>query len=477
MNRVKTFVRARMSGLAAVSPRVLGVLVIVFTIGVIYTIFQKERIATTFRSTDTVVAEFARDYKLDPYRSDVKIAGVVAGTVSDVEMSDRDTTVVSMEIDEDAVEKLGDNPSAAIRPTLLLGGRYYVELVPNGDGTFDNETIPLDRTKLPVELDRVLSAFTPSAREATQRTIDKMDATLDRGGRDAVRSLLKRAPNTLNPAGDVLRSARGTRPERDLTDMVTGLRSVASALTKNDGQLDATLKALSDTSATLAAASGPVAATIEDASETLRVTRAGLVDLRPTLDQLTHTAEAMRPTARELDYVLAQLDPALVKLKPLLADLRPTLAEARPLVERLVPTSRDATAVMGDVRGPVLDRVNGPILDAVTERWSGTGSYRGGGGNGHRTYEELGYLMHNASSAFGYQGPNGTITRLTAGYGINTAGGSGMTLEKYLEQLGLQQPPGPQPGEGNSAAPGEATADGARSPLFGNLFGLSGGTR
>lgn len=439
MTRTPSFVMTSVTRAKSARPRTVGLIVFALAVTVMLGVFQKERIATTVRDTDTVVATFERSYKLDPYRSDVKLAGVIVGTVSGVEHNEDGTANVSMELDDGVAETLGEKPSAAIRPTLLLGGRYYVDLVPGGEGSFDAEgPIPVERTRLPVELDRVLSAFTPAARESVPRVVERFDKTLQSGGREALRSLVEEAPGTLRPGADVLRAARGSRPNRDLTDLVSGLESFASAVTEKDGELDTILSGLADTSDALADVQQPVSQSIATSANTLRVTRAGLADLRPTLNRLEKTADRMRPTAAEADDLLEALAPALEQLRPLVDDLRPTLREARPLVERLVPTSQQATSILNDLDGPVLDRVNGPILSAVNERWSGSGPYDGGGGNGHRTYEELGYLFHNASSAFGYQGPNGTLTRLTAGVGINSVGGSGITLQKYLEMITAQ---------------------------------------
>lgn len=447
MNRTGTAVRRLGGARPWTSSTGLGLLAVALLVIVLVAIFQKERIATVLASTETIEAEFASDYKLVPYRSDVEVGGVVVGTVSGVSPTDSGTFVVTMEVESGLSEKLGTSPGAEIRPTLVIGGRYYVDLVPSGGGRFDEDRIPLERTALPVELDRVLGALTPPARDGIQTSITQTDATLAEGGTDAVRDLLATAPDTLDPAGAVLDAARGTRPATDLTDVVVGLQATAEALTRNDGQLDAVLRDLSTTSRALREGAEPLAASIGTSPETLRVTRAGLVDLRPTLDRLTATAADLRPAARELDPFVAQLDSTLAEVQPLLTDLRPLLTDLQPLVEQLVPVSEKATSAFQDVRGPVLDRVNGPVLEAVNEEWAGTGSYDGSGGNGHRTYEELGHLFHNASSAFGYQGPNGSLSRLTAGVSVNTLGGPGFTLEDYLEQLMLQQPVGPQPGD------------------------------
>jgi phospholipid/cholesterol/gamma-HCH transport system substrate-binding protein len=82
----------------------------------------------------------------------------------------------------------------------------------------------------------------------------------------------------------------------------------------------------------------------------------------------------------------------------------------------------------------------------VLTPWHGTGVYDGGG-NDHRTYEEIGYLLSDTADVFKFHDKNGAMGRLMAGVGVSTPGGVvGMSLEKYLEGAGLQSPKGPQEG-------------------------------
>ncbi len=455
-----TVFRQRLAGVARhgqrIPTRVLGLLVLLALVLVAFVAFNRDHVMVTLGSGKTIKAEFARDYKLEPYKSVVKMAGVKIGDVTGVENTDRHTALVSMKIDGSVLGKLGDQPSAAVRPTLLLGGSYYVELARGGSGTgFDaGHAIPVARTSVPVELDQVLSAITPDVQKAMPRTVGDLDATLHNGGRQDLRQLLTDAPGSLGPAGVVLDAARGTRPDADLTGVVTGLQQTASALTKQDGQLDSIINSLNTTSVALADERRPLAQAVATAPETLRTTRAGLADLDGTLQRLTTTAQAFRPAARQLDPVLAKLDPVLERTLPVATELRILMQDARPLVDRLVPTAQDATGVLTDVRGPVLDRLNGPITQAVLSPWHGTGIYQGGG-NDHLLYQETGYLLSHGDEVFKFHDSNGAAGRLMAGVGVNTPGGSTtlLPLEEYLESLGLQQPAGPQEGT-RQGAPG-----------------------
>ncbi|MGH3520902.1 MAG: MlaD family protein [Haloechinothrix sp.] len=432
------------------SPRKLGALVLVGIVIVGLLSFQKVRIGTLLSGDEEIKAEFSRHYKLKPYASDVKLAGVGVGTVSDVEKTDRGTFLVTMKLREEVKDKLGSQPSAAIRPTLVVGGIYYVALTPGGrPDAFADGPIPASRTSVPVELDRVLSPVTPQAKSGLRTAVSQTDAALRAGGREAVKKLLRDAPGTLEPAGEVLESFRGTRPDTDLTALVTGLESTAATLTRNDGQLASIFDSFRGTTAAFAAARQPLARAVADGPRTLRVTRAGLADLQPTLDRLTDTAGRFRSSARELDPLLADLDPILARTRPLVSDLRELTEDARPVLRNLDPAARRATGVMSDVEDRVMDRVNGSFKKFVLSPWKGTGPYANGG-NSHELYKELSYLFVAGARVFQSHDANGSQGRLAAGVGGRTIGGATYpkSLEQYLEELfGIHQPPGPQEGK------------------------------
>jgi phospholipid/cholesterol/gamma-HCH transport system substrate-binding protein len=427
------------------TPRKVGLVVLVGVVIFGALVFGKAQIGTFLAFGDTVQAEFAKGYKLQPYHSKVKIADVVVGTVTGTEKTDHDTALVTMELDRGTLEKLGGTPSAAVTATTLLGGIYYVELIPGGTGRFTGGTIPLNRTKDPVEVGDVLTALTPQAIAAVPRIIGNFDDTLKRGGTPAIRDLLADAPSTLQPTGEVLTAFRGNRPDNDLTEVVSGLRTTAAGALEKQGQLGALFSDFRRSTAALAAGARPLADSIRTSPETMRETRAGLNDLRGTLHRLRDTSDDLRPTARKLGHLLDEADPVLDRARPVVADLRDVLEDLRPLVHRLNPAVENATDVLDNLNGPVVDRLKGPIADMVLHDWHGTGVYQGGG-SPNKFYEELAYLSVNGALAWQTHDGNGAMGRLAAGGGSQTVGGAAVpsTSEEYLETLGLGGPPGPE---------------------------------
>lgn len=441
-----------MTQLRRLSPKILGTLVLVLFLAVGWAAFQKERLSTWFTvGHETIQAEFAGRAKLIghdlTYVHSVKLNGVVIGKVTTIEETPRGTMLASMQVDPGTREKLGSAPTAFLRPTLVTDGVQYLGLRTGGDlgKTFVGDVIPLERTQLPVYLDDVLLTLSgEDAKQGLRSTIGQTDATLRQGGADAIHALVADAPAALNPAGVVLGAFRGTNPDTDLTKLVTGLHSISAAMNRQQGQFSSTLASLDRTTTALAAGSGSLASAISGAPETLRVTRAGMDDLRPALARLRTTSEEFRPSARELDEFLHEFGPVAHRARPVFDDLRQVMHDARPLLDQLVPAADVGNDVLDDIKGPVLDRVNGPIKDRIYAPFVGKNEYHGGSVD-IPTYKELGYLISASSNVFKHYDANNAIGRLEAGAGGNSIGGTKFphSLEQYLEMFGMQQPLGP----------------------------------
>jgi phospholipid/cholesterol/gamma-HCH transport system substrate-binding protein len=437
-----------------ISPKAFGGLVLVLFLLLGWAAFQKERLATFFTfGHETVQAEFDQRAKLIghdlTYDDTVKLNGVVIGKVTTIEETPQGTMLATFLVDPGTRARLGSAPTAFIQPTLVTDGVQFAGLQTGGDPgkTFTDETIPLNRTRTPVALDDVLREMSSAdAQKGVRASIGQTDATLRQGGSDAIRALASDAPATLNPAGVVLGAFRGTNPDSDLTQLVSGFESLAEAMNQTQGQFSSTVSSLDRTTQALAAGSRPLADAIAIGPDTLRTTRAGLADLQPTLGKIQRTSDDFRPSARKLDSFLHEFGPVLHRSRPVISDLRDVMEDARPLLHELVPTADIGNDTLEDVRGPVFDRVNGPIRDRIYANFVGKNEYKDGSVP-IPTYKELGYLLSGSSNVWKHYDGNNAIARLEAGAGGNSVGGTKFpkSLEEYLETFGLQQPPGPNP--------------------------------
>ncbi|MBA0126854.1 MCE family protein [Haloechinothrix sp. YIM 98757] len=419
---------------SAASPFVLGV-VFILVLAIVGTLVMfKEPISETLRSGDKVTVHFADKYGIRAHRTDVRMAGVTIGDVTDVRRDGEGGAVATLKVDSDDYDKLRSRPSARVRPVTILGGYYYVELIPGGDpGDFDGD-IPEKRTSVPVELDKITRELQPDTLGALQDTVTHLEGALDDEGRTALQDLLDSAPDTLDPAADVLSAAQGRRPETDLTSIVSGLEDTAAALNTPDHQLESILEGLAETSDVLGRRSGDVRQTLDALPATLDSAESGLTRLDTTLEKVKATAGPARPIAQELDAALEQLDPVLVQARPLVSNLNETLKDVEPMAEDLAPTVDGATTLLDDVRGPVLDRVRGPVLDTVRSPWHGEGKYEGGGAD-FPFYKALAYALSGLAGSISTLDADGHQFRMAATVGPGSVRGLPVNLEQLFGRL------------------------------------------
>lgn len=417
------------------SPFRLGMALIVLALVAGVGLFSKDRIITTVSPGTTIEASFDRDYRLRPYLTEAKIAGIPVGKVTAVEPAEDGSTTVSIKIDDDAVAKLQSAPSAVIRATTLLGGKYYVDLIPGGQPGDFGGAIPQARTQTPVELDSVVRSLQPNALDSAKSSIRSLDQTLDRRGRAAIDRLLAEAPGTLDPAADALTAAQGTRPAKDLPALVSGLEAVGRTLSERPGQLDSIVANLETVSTVLGQRSGDLEATLAGMPAALDSADAGLRRLDATLGKLRETAGPARPVVRELKTTLRHADPVLMRARPVVNDLRTLMVDARPAIQGLVPASQGLSGVLDDVRGPGLDRLNGPVKSAVFSPFKGTGPYKLTRSD-RPFYRELGYMFANLDRSASKNNANGATQSWYVTVGPGTLQGLPLVnLEQLLHGL------------------------------------------
>jgi phospholipid/cholesterol/gamma-HCH transport system substrate-binding protein len=403
-------------------------------------LFYERALDALFDYHETINVDLSQDYQIHPYDTDVKMAGAKVGEVWAVDEPDGPGPVeVTLKVKTGTRDLLGSTPSAVVRPKTILGGSYLIELYSGGiPGKFAADAIPADRARLPVELDKVLSAVTPNAQAGLRGMTERLDATFQTSAPGDLKKLVKDAPDTLQPAGVVLDGLRGTNADTDLARLTDTANTAARVLSQTPGQLSSLVDSLGTTSRALGDNADPLAQTIADLPSTLTATRNGARDLSTTLDKLTDTADDARPTAEELEPALKKIDPALADLRPVAHDLGPLLHRAKPLLHELVPTVVSGTSVLDEVQGKPLDRVNNVILPFFNKKWTGTGvKWAGEGHDGARFYEEFGYLFSALDGLTQYATATSHLIGFgAAGGGSDSLWGTGPQAEAFQSFLG-----------------------------------------
>lgn len=415
------------------NPAFLGVVLLLVVLATFVVLFSKDKINSALMSGETITVQFDQNYKLRPHVSQVKVAYVPVGKVVDVERRDDGGAEVTLKVEEDVLDVLGSEPSATIRPTTLLGGSYFVDLQPGGDpGAFTAMDIPSDRTEVPVELDRVAMALQPDARAGLAGFTASTDEFLGEGGREAVERLVRSTPESMRATGVVLGAAAGTRPEKDLGNLVSGMESTARALTSTQGQLDAIAVGLDDLTGVLGRTGDEFAGAVEQMPAALAQAESGLAAFNETLATLEDVAPDARPVAQELARVLEEVAPVVAEARPVVRDLRVVAADAEPLLRDLVPAVTTGTQVLDDLQGPVLDRINGPVTDWLYEDFDPQGEYDMTDSE-KPNYQEIIYAFANLDRATNHMDQNGHAVAFQPGIGSGSVGGLPVSVEQLFK--------------------------------------------
>jgi phospholipid/cholesterol/gamma-HCH transport system substrate-binding protein len=410
----------------------IGVIFIVGLIVAAIVVFNKPAIQTLLKPGDWRTIQLQGNRFLFGSISQVKVAGVKSGIVQKVEPGPDGKAVATVKMHHDAVEKLGSEPSAVVRPNTLLGGLYYISLRPGGDRTKKwTEQIPADRTRLPVEVDQVAQGLQPKALQGTRTTIQQYDKTLERGGGKQLDAVLHDAPGTLRPGTKVLEALQGTRPNMDLPELVDNLEKTGRTLTTHEDQLPSIVHDLGTTSNVLADTAKPTSQAIHELPGTLDTANKGLGQLHTTLDKLKNTSKPAQPAVKQLTKTLDALNPVAVKAVPVVKKLRGALHETRPLVKDLVPTSRRTTTVLNDLHGPVLDRINGPIAKTVLHSYHGSGPYKHSGGS-MPVYKVVGHALTGFDMAGAEADKNGNAVEFHPGASPGSLNGLPVPIQHWL---------------------------------------------
>jgi phospholipid/cholesterol/gamma-HCH transport system substrate-binding protein len=396
-------------------------------------LFQKQRVMTSIAPGETISADFAANHGIHAFKARVKIAGVPIGSVTTIKRLGNGHTRMGFKVKKDSLSLMGTAPAAAIRPTTLLGGNYYVDIVPGGRRGAFHGTIPTSRTELPVELDDIAAALNTPAREGLRSTVRDIGGALDTEGQEALQQLSADSPGTLRPAAGAFEASRGTHPGVDLPTFVRGFESTSRVLSEKNGQLDSSVRDLARLTAVLDARRTDMSTSLHGMPETLESTEKMLVKLRKTLHTLEDTSDDIRPSVRELEDVLDDLDPVLVNGRPVIADLRVVARDLRPVLDDLTPIVTDLTASLNNVRGPVLNRLNGQILPALNSGWEGKGLYAGTSGD-HPMYEEIAYTLANLTQA-NMADANGDMVSFQQGWGPGSVVGLPFSGEQLMQAL------------------------------------------
>jgi phospholipid/cholesterol/gamma-HCH transport system substrate-binding protein len=346
-----------------------AVLAVVLTVGVL-----AAAAVTLWPSTPqrTITAHFTRAVGLYP-GSEVRILGVPVGTVATVTPAGQQVTV-TLKVDGDV--KVPADAQAAILSPSLVSDRY-VQLLPaytGGPRLADRADIPVERTAVPVELDRVT------------QSLDDLSTALGPQGANsdgALSRLLATSADNLggqgakaNEAVHQLSLALGTLSgsREDLFSTVKSLQTFTSTLAANDPQVRRLNSDLASVADQLDGEKGDLALALKNLGVALGEVSSFVHDNRAVLTADVHDLAAVTGTiAQDRDQLAELLDNAPVALSNLQNAYNPAsgtldvrdnadqLKHPDELVCGLVNQQVSSVTACHDALGPLLQ----PLVDAL----------------------------------------------------------------------------------------------------------------
>lgn len=349
--------RTRQRGLG---PFATGVLVLVLVALGTYVGFTK---SIPFRHHYTVGAVFTTANNIRP-GSPVRIAGVNVGKVVSVDHTVRgdQAATVKMRIDKKGLP-IHRDAQFAIRPRIFLEGNFFVDVKPGSPSApvlRDGDTVPVNQTHAPVQLDQVLTSLQSATRADLQRLLRELSIGLSGpGARGFNRSIPSWKPAYEGSA--IVNDALLGQTPHDLSGYLRGAQRVADALDRSPAQLRDLVTSFNATAGAFAAQDAALSQAVAELPRTLRVGRPALAALNAAFPPLRRLIRDLRPAVRSsgptLDASLPLVRQARglvqdAELRGLARDLRPTVPSLAALQEATVPLLaqvRPASSCQNDV--------------------------------------------------------------------------------------------------------------------------------
>jgi phospholipid/cholesterol/gamma-HCH transport system substrate-binding protein len=244
---------------------------------------------------------------------DVRIAGVVVGAVDDVRIVDRRFAEVEFSVAQD--QPLPASVEASILYRNLIGQRYLSleqGAGPAGATLAPGDTIPVERTRPPLNLTLLFNGFRPlltalDPEQVNQLAFEIIQVLQGQGG--TVQSLLAHTASLTNTLAD---------RDEVIGQVIDNLNAVLDTVNARDGQLSELISSLQALVSGLAEDREPIGEAIVSIGELTDVTAGFLEDARPPLkDDIGHLgdlAENLNAQDERLEQTIRNLPPKLDKV-------------------------------------------------------------------------------------------------------------------------------------------------------------------
>jgi len=340
-----------------------GMITLALIAVVTYFGFTKE---IPFQHHFTIKAAFKSANNIKP-NSFVRIAGVNVGKVTDVEPMGKGQSqgaVVTMRIDDNGLP-IHTDAQAFIRPRIFLEGNFFVDLrpgTPSAPKLGDGDTISVQNTRSPVQLDQILTSLQANTRHNLQILLEEYSRALTPPGSTGYNASIPWWEPAYKNSAIVNQATLGLK-EGDLQGYIREAGTVAAALDANPAQLQSLITDFNTTAAAFSRSQSSLSQTVAELPRTLRAAQ-------PALDALNRSFPAVRALVSDFRPAVRSSGPAIDASMPFIKQARKLISkpELRGLVADLVPTVPSLGA-LNDASVPLYNQVraasscqNGVIL-------------------------------------------------------------------------------------------------------------------
>ncbi|OZM80509.1 MCE family protein [Pseudonocardia sp. MH-G8] len=237
---------------------------------------------------------------------DVRIAGVVVGSVDDVRIVDRRLAEVEFSVARD--QPLPATANASILYRNLIGQRYLAleqGAGPTGEQLPEGGSIPVERTRPPLNLTVLFNGFKPlftalDPEQVNQLSFEIIQVLQGQGG--TVKSLLASTASLTNTIAD---------RDEVIGQVIDNLNAVLETVNARDGQLSELISSLQALVSGLSEDREPIGEAIVSVGELTDVTAGFLADARPPLRDdiglLGDLSENLNAQDEELEQTIQNL--------------------------------------------------------------------------------------------------------------------------------------------------------------------------
>lgn len=280
----------------------IGMIAILF-IGVIGAAVLVLSIANFGTRTYTAVLEHTAGLRTG---EDVQVHGVNSGKVTGIELED-DHVVVTFVLDSDI--DLGERTTATIKVATLLG-THYLEVDPNGSGSLAGDSIPLERTSVPYNLQDVIEEGTEA--------LDELD------------------PDLLAEALTTMAGTFGAS-EDEIGPALEGVARLSEVIAKRSDQAGELLASTRKVTDQLADSSQDIVGLMKQANLVVSEITARKEAIRRLLTETTDLSKALTAVVKSTN---GKLKPALADLKAVLKTLNAQDKQLTNLLDAFAPAIR-----------------------------------------------------------------------------------------------------------------------------------------